>query len=180
VEHRTAKAFCPALHNSIKKRLVSPFIEERSSDDAVGTQSADQVRHNDYKENAMTKQLFLMTLAVAAGTFIGCADPVEDPTVGVHEHPLVGDNGTVSCTSPKKVLICHIPPGNPANAHSICVGAPAEDAHVRNHGDSVGACASEPPAPEPEDAGSAPEDAGTIDEGGGGTGDADAGIPDIN
>lgn len=38
-----------------------------------------------------------------------------------------------------KVTICHIPPGNPANAHSITVGAPAVRAHLA-HGDTIGAC----------------------------------------
>ena len=35
-----------------------------------------------------------------------------------------------------KVTLCHIPPGNPANAHLITVGAPAVKAHLR-HGDVV-------------------------------------------
>lgn len=39
-----------------------------------------------------------------------------------------------------KVTICHVPPGNPGNAHTITVGAPAVDAHLA-HGDSLGACA---------------------------------------
>jgi hypothetical protein len=38
-----------------------------------------------------------------------------------------------------KVTICHIPPGNPANAHTITVGAPAVPAHLA-HGDHLGAC----------------------------------------
>jgi hypothetical protein len=38
-----------------------------------------------------------------------------------------------------RVTICHIPPGNPANAHTITVGAPAVDAH-RAHGDFLGEC----------------------------------------
>ena len=39
----------------------------------------------------------------------------------------------------EKVDICHRPPGNPANAHPITVGAPALPAHLA-HGDNVGAC----------------------------------------
>jgi hypothetical protein len=39
-----------------------------------------------------------------------------------------------------KVTICHIPPGNPANAHSITVGIAAVPAHLVLHGDSLGAC----------------------------------------
>jgi hypothetical protein len=39
-----------------------------------------------------------------------------------------------------KVCLCHVPPGNPAAAHTICVGAPAVKAHL-GHGDSLGECA---------------------------------------
>jgi hypothetical protein len=39
----------------------------------------------------------------------------------------------------KKTFVCHIPPGNPANAHTIHVGNPAVDAHLA-HGDSLGQC----------------------------------------
>lgn len=37
------------------------------------------------------------------------------------------------------VTICHFPPGNPANAHTIRVGAPAVPAHLA-HGDHLGPC----------------------------------------
>ena len=37
-------------------------------------------------------------------------------------------------------MICHIPPGNPGNAHTITVGAPAVAAHMANHGDRLGPC----------------------------------------
>ncbi len=38
-----------------------------------------------------------------------------------------------------KVVICHTPPGNPNNAHTITVGSPAVRAHLR-HGDTLGPC----------------------------------------
>jgi hypothetical protein len=38
-----------------------------------------------------------------------------------------------------KVTICHIPPGNPSNAHTITVGASAVPAHLA-HGDTLGPC----------------------------------------
>jgi len=41
-----------------------------------------------------------------------------------------------------KVTLCHIPPGNPSNAHTIEVGAPAVDAHL-DHGDYLGECIDE-------------------------------------
>jgi|GEM_PF-6141517 len=42
-----------------------------------------------------------------------------------------------------KVIICHVPPGNPANAHHICVSPNAIKAHVNqnnNHADYLGPC----------------------------------------
>jgi len=50
--------------------------------------------------------------------------------------PPIDDNGK------NKITICHVPPGNPDNAHTITVGEPAVIAHVA-HGDSIGACESE-------------------------------------
>ena len=38
-----------------------------------------------------------------------------------------------------KVVVCHMPPGNPDNAHTITVGSPAVEAHLK-HGDTLGAC----------------------------------------
>ena len=40
----------------------------------------------------------------------------------------------------EKVVICHVPPGNPSNAHTISVSESAVPAHLA-HGDSIGACA---------------------------------------
>ncbi len=39
----------------------------------------------------------------------------------------------------EKVTICHIPPGNPENAHTITVAQPAVNAHLA-HGDTLGPC----------------------------------------
>ena len=40
-----------------------------------------------------------------------------------------------------KVLVCHVPPGNPANAQSICISPNAVSTHVGNHGgDYLGEC----------------------------------------
>ena len=38
-----------------------------------------------------------------------------------------------------KVSICHVPPGNPGNAHTIDVAQSAVPAHIA-HGDTLGAC----------------------------------------
>lgn len=53
----------------------------------------------------------------------------------------------VTCGS-GKVLVCHIPPGNPANAHTICISASGVPAHLA-HGCHLGACAGSPPPPPP-------------------------------
>jgi len=39
-----------------------------------------------------------------------------------------------------KVTICHIPPGNPGNAHTITVGESAVIEHLSQHGDTIGPC----------------------------------------
>ncbi|MBZ0326974.1 MAG: hypothetical protein K8F54_05170 [Altibacter sp.] len=38
-----------------------------------------------------------------------------------------------------KIAICHIPPGNPANAHTIVISVNALPAHLA-HGDAIGQC----------------------------------------
>lgn len=51
-----------------------------------------------------------------------------------------------------KVTICHIPPGNPENKHTITIGKSALEAHLA-HGDTLGGCDGEPSEPpeEPEE-----------------------------
>ncbi|MDI3282647.1 hypothetical protein [Polyangium sp. 15x6] len=49
----------------------------------------------------------------------------------------------------QKVLVCHVPQGNPGNAHTICIGEPAVAHHLANHeGDSIGLCPGEEPGEE--------------------------------
>lgn len=50
-----------------------------------------------------------------------------------------GDGPGTTNNGVPKVQICHVPPGNPSNAHTIVVGQPAVDDHLA-HGDSPGAC----------------------------------------
>jgi len=49
-----------------------------------------------------------------------------------------GDDDTTACGE-NKVEICHIPPGNPSNAHAICISPNALNAHLA-HGDYEGHC----------------------------------------
>lgn len=50
----------------------------------------------------------------------------------------------------KKITICHIPPGNPENAHTITISVNALPAHMA-HGDLIGACNACPPEIPEED-----------------------------
>ena len=69
----------------------------------------------------------------------------------------------------KKTTICHIPPGNPANAHTLCIGNAAVPAHLNNHGDYLGACQNETPCRPPTPTGSAGAPGSDGDSGQGGT-----------
>ena len=44
--------------------------------------------------------------------------------------------------SESKVTLCHVPSGNPGNAHTLSVGASAVKAHL-GHGDKLGECIKE-------------------------------------
>jgi hypothetical protein len=57
-------------------------------------------------------------------------------------------NGNGKGNDDHKITICHIPPGNPENAHTIEIGESAWPAHI-THGDYKGKCQS-PTAPVPE------------------------------
>lgn len=103
---------------------------------------------------------FLFTLSCCLGLAGLAACAADDDSLyltGTEEHAIRTENGQYVCESPRKVLVCHIPPGNPANAHTICVSNHAVSAHQSHHGDPIGACldgGGEDPPPEespPED-----------------------------
>lgn len=123
--------------------------------------------------NASSLSRWTIAVAAIAAATLACGvdQNGSDPTLGSYEEPLTSTaaGAQPTCGNPKKVLICHIPPGNPANAHSICVGSPAQPAHLA-HGDVLGACANGGGSGGDESGG----DDGGIEEGGGG-GDVDAG-----
>lgn len=51
----------------------------------------------------------------------------------------VGFTASSVDSPPDKITICHIPPGNPDNAHAITISVRALDAHLA-HGDAIGDC----------------------------------------
>ena len=107
--------------------------------------------------------------------FAGCSTP--EMTA---EQELTSQGCTVNQPDPracdpmdtKKTTVCHIPPGNPANAHTICVGNAAVPAHL-DHGDFVGTCACEGGD---VDAGSSGGGGGGGTGSGSGSGTPDAGV----
>ena len=114
----------------------------------------------------------LIALSACIG-LLGCATSGDDSMylTGTEEYAVQMEDGTYVCESPKKVLICHIPPGNPENAHTICVGAPAVSAHEAHHGDPVGPCDDGPGDDGTGDAGTGDDGTGADGTGDDGTGD---------
>jgi len=51
-----------------------------------------------------------------------------------------GNENSGNDNEQEKVTLCHVPPGNPAAAHTITVGAPAVDTHLDRHDDYLGPC----------------------------------------
>jgi hypothetical protein len=94
---------------------------------------------------------------------LGCAADGDDTfyMTGTEEYAVQNADGEWVCEAPKKVLICHIPPGNPDNAHTICVSQHAVETHQSHHGDLIGACddgGEDPPEDEDPPQDDPPED----------------------
>jgi hypothetical protein len=95
--------------------------------------------------------LWLQISAVAFGFSLGaCATPE-----GTMQEKLAANGCSVNAPDPracdpadtKKTTVCHVPPGNPDNAHTICVGNAAVPAHL-DHGDFLGTCACDTEEPD--------------------------------
>jgi hypothetical protein len=86
----------------------------------------------------------------------------DDPSLNCQAGSVTDKSRACDPAATQKTTICHIPPGNPANAHTLCVGTPSVDAHLA-HGDTLGECVAVQPVC--EDGGvtppPAPEDGGT-------------------
>ncbi len=94
---------------------------------------------------------FLLAGLFGAGVFMGClnSNDAKSPTdegQNLRSQGVIDDSTQWEKGGPGKQMICHIPPGNPANMHTINVGKPAIPAHLA-HGDKLGACADTPVNP---------------------------------
>jgi hypothetical protein len=87
---------------------------------------------------------FLIAGAVCAAVACGDGGGTGSTQQGVESDCLAGQPDARACdpANTKKTTICHIPPGNPANAHTLCVGNASVEAHLA-HGDQLGSCATE-------------------------------------
>jgi hypothetical protein len=92
------------------------------------------------------RTLYLVSVLFATACTTDNSDPSVYLTGTEESYVINAQTGAKDCLGHKQ-LICHIPPGNPDNAHTICVGKPAVDPHVAHHGDGIGACATEPTDP---------------------------------
>ena len=83
-----------------------------------------------------------LLLAVAAITAVvaGGGSTSFNATPAVYANDLTEEDLLSLQVDQFKVTICHIPPGDPENRHTITIGASAVAGHVRNHGDYIGAC----------------------------------------
>ena len=83
-----------------------------------------------------------LALFAALPLAVGCGPELsveEEQSLLAEQAALSGTAAAPAAAGTEKVAVCHIPPGNPANAHTIVVGAPAVAAHLR-HGDRLEAC----------------------------------------
>ena len=71
----------------------------------------------------------------------GCDDTLDDDNDGIPNCIDLDETNNWPCgNNGKKVLVCHIPPGNPSNAHTICISKNAVSTHLDGHGDYIGEC----------------------------------------
>lgn len=105
------------------------------------------------------KSIFLASVLLVAACDAGGGDAIDQTDLALHSamcaavHAGKAHPNACDPQDTKKTTVCHIPPGNPANAHTICVGNPAVPAHLA-HGDHLGVCVAtcgdagaEPPGP---------------------------------
>lgn len=112
-----------------------PIVDDNSdstSDDTTTSDDDTLAEHDDATEDDSDEQV--------------TETPAEDDTVegtleDTEEDIAANENSCSTSDAPnvRKVLVCHVPHGNTANRHDICIGAPAARAHLR-HQDTLGHC----------------------------------------
>lgn len=82
-----------------------------------------------------------LTLAAAGLAFMtGCVASTESDLGSAEAaRAVAADRAAGEEGKAHKAFVCHKPPGNPANMHTLHVGEAAVKAHLA-HGDALGAC----------------------------------------
>ena len=79
-------------------------------------------------------------LASVGVTSVASAKPGKGKAKGKGKGKAKGKGKGKGKGNNQQVEICHRPPGNPSNCHTITVGAKAAQKHVAQHGDTFGPC----------------------------------------
>jgi hypothetical protein len=123
----------------------------------------------------MRRTLYVSSVSILAALLslgVGCAGPDQDAASAQRAAVMaachlndgtIDDNDDLRACEPgntKKTTICHVPPGNPANAHTLCIGNPAVSPHIHHHGDYVGPCKAEIPCTPPPSTGNGGQSGG--------------------
>jgi len=124
------------------------FAEKPDKEDAKVTREDAKVTREDAREDAkvtredakVTREDAKVTREDAREDAKDLREDAKDLREEIKEFrdgTVVSSSSTSGSSVTEKVTICHIPPGNPGNAHTITVGSPAVRAHEA-HGDFVG------------------------------------------
>jgi hypothetical protein len=71
----------------------------------------------------------------------GCDDTLDSDGDGIPDCVDLDELDKWTCSGQgKKVYICHVPPGDPANQQTICISKNAVSTHLDEHGDYIGEC----------------------------------------
>ncbi len=71
----------------------------------------------------------------------GCNDSLDSDNDGIPDCIDLDEMVNWPCgNNGNKVTICHIPPGDPANRHDLCINSNAVPNHLNGHGDYIGEC----------------------------------------
>lgn len=134
VTNPAGQTFTVTAHAGLAKKTqsVSTTFAQQCVDIDVTTASYDQKELQGIELVKTCNKAAVISDVVVEWNWSACAQALSCTAM---DNPPVGADPDTG-----KVTICHIPPGNPANAHTISVSQNALSAHVA-HGDAQNPCA---------------------------------------
>src|SRR5439155_11582049 len=97
-------------------------------------------KYGDYNGSACSGGRFYMVWASATAPGSIAASTSIDPFFSIALVSAPQCAGFPCGVNRTKVLICHIPPDNPFNPQTLCIGPDAVPGHLNHHGDHCGPC----------------------------------------